>query len=276
MKAAGREIYSKPFFFSLLLHLVVFIVLVASFDFNSTMPVLQNSDQNTEIINAMVMNAPSVKSNLAPIPQHVVPRHVVAKPSPPEKSPEKPVVTQIKKQAIAISDKKQNKINQDKIAQQMLQDIKKQAKHEKKIKQKALAAAFEKEMKQMTAKSIQRQLLQEQKNIAGARAQKVRGEVDKYKALILQVISQNWLVPSSVDKKLYAQLLVRVAPGGVVLEVQVIKSSGDDSLDRSARAAIFKSSPLPVPPDRDAFEPFRQFVLKVKPENILSADSWSS
>jgi colicin import membrane protein len=40
------------------------------------------------------------------------------------------------------------------------------------------------------------------------------------------------------------------------------------TLDRSARAAVFKASPLPVPKEPDAFEAFRQFILKVKPELI--------
>jgi colicin import membrane protein len=248
----------------------------------------------------MVMDAPpQPPAKVIPQPQHVIPKPMSptpptpptpqpAKPTLPEpvkevvqpKPLEKPQITQPKKDAIAISDKKQKKREQDKIAKQLLSDIKQQANKEKKVKEKAkeraLAAAFEKEMKQLKTKSIQRQMLQEQKQLAGARSQKMQGEVNKYKALILQAISQNWIVPGSVDKSLYAQLLIRVAPGGVVLDVQVVKSSGDESLDRSVRAAVFKSSPLPVPHDAEAFDEFRQFVLKVKPENILSPDSWSS
>jgi colicin import membrane protein len=158
----------------------------------------------------------------------------------------------------------------------MLADIQKQTHKEKKIKQKSIASEFEKDMKQMAARSLQQDMLQEQKKMAGARAQQVRGQVDKYKALILQTISQNWLIPPSVNKNLYAELMIRVAPGGVVLDVQVIKSSGDEGLDHSAQTAVFKSSPLPVPKDSDAFEPFRQFVLKVKPKDILNTENWES
>ncbi len=269
----GKEKYSQPFFFSLLLHIIVVILLIVSFDFQSKMAVLKKSDQNTEIVNAMVMDAPSTPTKVIPRPERIIPKPLIAKPPQPVKPQEKPDITQSQKQAIAIADKKEKKKEQDRIAKQLLSDIKKQTNQQKKVKQKALAAEFEKEMKQLAAKSIQRQMLQEKARIDGARTQKMQGEVDKYKALISQAISQNWIIPGSVDKRLSAQLLIRVAPGGVVLDVQVVKSSGDESLDRSARAAVFKASPLPVPVDSDEFAPFRQFVLKVKPENILNLDN---
>ena len=104
------------------------------------------------------------------------------------------------------------------------------------------------------------------------RSQQLQGVVDKYKALILQAISRQWLVPGGIDKEISCQLLIRLAPGGVVLDVQLVKSSGSSALDRSARDAVFKASPLPVPAESDVFESFRQFVLKVKPENVFTAD----
>jgi len=128
-------------------------------------------------------------------------------------------------------------------------------------------------MNDIKAKSLQQQMLQEQKRLASVMTQQTRGVVDKYRALILQTISQRWIIPPNVDKHLTAELLVRLAPGGLVLDVELIKSSGDEALDRSARAAVFKSSPLPVPTDTDAFESFKQFVLKVKPENVLLTDN---
>jgi colicin import membrane protein len=93
--------------------------------------------------------------------------------------------------------------------------------------------------------------------------------INKYKALILQAISEHWIIPTQVNKKLSCELMIRLAPSGNVLDVQVTKTSGDPSLDSSARAAVLKASPLPVPSKGSEFEPFRQFVLKVKPENIL-------
>ncbi len=281
-----KEKYSKSFFFSVLFHVVIISIFIVSFDFSSPPPVLQNTNQNTEIINAMVLDSPptpSAKSTKI-VDRPVSPTRPVSPPvrpvSPPAPTPqEKPKIEQIAQKTIAIPDKNLKKLQQEKIAQQLLADLQSQTEKQKKlkqkqVKQKEVAAAFAKEIKNLAERSLQQQMQQEQKRIAGARAQQTQGIVDKYKALILQAISQNWLVPSNVNKKLFAELLIRVAPGGVVLDVQVIKSSGDEGLDRSARTAVLKASPLPVPSDADAFEPFRQFVLKVKPENVLTQDAW--
>lgn len=270
----------KSLYISIFLHVVILFALIVSFNLNSAMPVLENSQQNLQVVNAMVMDAPQpLKTKPQPLP----PKPVIAKvepkkitPPPPTPAPPKPEPV-VKKQAIAILPKKEKKLQQNKIAEQLLSDLRKETlKHKKNNKQKEIEQAFQQEMKQLTAKSLQQQMQQEQKRIAGARMQATQGVVDKYKALILQAISQNWLVPSTVDKKLSAELLIHLAPGGTVLDVQVIKSSGDESLDRSAQAAVFKASPLPVPRESDAFESFRQFVLKVKPENILNSDSWQT
>lgn len=268
--------YQKHLLFSILLHVVLLTILVVSFEFSSTMPVVSNADK---VIEAMIIDAPLSPKKIIqkPIPEPPAP--------PPPKETPKPVQTKVvpppkKPDAVAIPDKKQQKLQEDLLQKELLADMQKQQeKQQKKIKQKNLQAEFEKEMKDLTAKVVKNQqvqhpMAQEQKRVASALTAQSKGVVDKYKALILQAISQHWLVPSGVDKKRVAELLIRVAPGGVVLDVQLTKSSGDDALDRSARAAVLKSSPLPVPADPEAFEPFRQFVLKVKPENVLASDSW--
>ncbi len=282
---------AKPknaFYFSLALHLIVLTIFVVSFDFSAPMPVVENS-ANKEVINAVVMDAPHTLSKTiqkptlpTPIAQpHLKP--VEPKPSQSNIKPSvepklikpinKPQVVPVTKPVIAISNKKQIKTKENLIQKQLLADLKKQTQHQKKIKQTTIQAEFEKEMNEVKAKSLQQQMLQEQKRLANVMTQQTRGVVDKYKALILQTISQHWIIPTNVDKHLTAELLIRLAPGGLVLDVELIKSSGDEALDRSARAAVFKSSPLPVPTDTDAFASFKQFVLKVKPENVLLTDS---
>lgn len=258
-----QQHYQKHFIYSLLLHILLLAVLVVSFEFSAPMPVVNNTDK--EAIEAVVMDPMPTSSKMIqkplPIPQPV---------KPPE--PVKPIVPPKKEESIAIPDK-QKTLKEDSIQKELLADLKKQhEKQIKKIKQKDLQAEFEKEMQSLQAKALQQQ--KDQKRIANQRTQQAKGVVDKYKALILQSISQHWRIPNNVDKKRTALLLIKLAPGGMVLDVQLTKSSGDDALDRSARAAVLKSSPLPVPPDPDAFEPFRQFILKVKPENVLASDSW--
>ena len=94
------------------------------------------------------------------------------------------------------------------------------------------------------------------------------GVVDKYKALIINAISQKWILPDNADSNMSSQFRIRLAPNGAVLDVSLIKSSGDSILDRSARAAIYKASPLPVPAETKLFNLFRDISLTVRPGNV--------
>lgn len=106
---------------------------------------------------------------------------------------------------------------------------------------------------------------------AAANAEKqaqIAGEVDKYKALILNAIGRNWILPENVNSSLSSQFKIRLAPDGAVLEVTLTRSSGDPILDRSAQTAIYKASPLPVPTEIEAFNVFRDISLTVRPEQV--------
>lgn len=100
------------------------------------------------------------------------------------------------------------------------------------------------------------------------REARIAGEVDKYKALIVNAIGRNWILPENVDSTLSSQFRIRLAPDGAVLEVTLTRSSGDPLLDRSAQTAIRKASPLPVPTDATTFNMFRDISLTVRPEQV--------
>mgnify|MGYP006282988597 CR=1 FL=1 len=100
-----------------------------------------------------------------------------------------------------------------------------------------------------------------------ANQQRMAGEVDKYKALILNAIRDRWILPENIDPGLSSQFVIRLAPTGAVLDVRLTRSSGDSLLDRSAQAAIYKASPLPVPTDTTTFNMFREISLTVRPSN---------
>ena len=109
------------------------------------------------------------------------------------------------------------------------------------------------------------------KQQAAANAEKqarVAGEVDKYKALIVNAIGRHWILPDNADSALSSQFRIRLAPDGAVLEVSLTRSSGDALLDRSAQTAIYKASPLPVPTDSETFALFRDISLTVRPEQV--------
>jgi colicin import membrane protein len=54
------------------------------------------------------------------------------------------------------------------------------------------------------------------------------------------------------------------------LDVKISRSSGNDALDRSAMAAVFKASPLPVPTDPTLLASFRELNLILRPDAVVS------
>lgn len=122
-----------------------------------------------------------------------------------------------------------------------------------------------KAQKELAAKEAQRKA--QQAAVDQQHAAQMSGEVNKYKALIIQAISQHWILPENVNRQLYSQFRIQLAPNGQVLSVSLIRSSGDPVLDRSAQAAIYKASPLPLPTDSAMFNLFRDISLTVRPES---------
>ena len=204
--------------------------------------------------------------------------------APPKKIAAKTEAPPAAKDAIALNTEKEKKKEKKEIkkeiketkltvkpifGQDLLADIKKETRKQKKKQEVALQNQFKKTLQEQSEKSLRQQLLNENIKLKSQEAHMSQGEINKYKALIVQAISENWLVPPGVNQRLACELIIRVGKGGRVLNVEVSKSSGDQALDRSARAAVLKSSPLPVPSDEAEFNAFRQFALKVKPENVL-------
>lgn len=113
-----------------------------------------------------------------------------------------------------------------------------------------------------------RQAALQQAAADAAKKAHLAGEVNKYKAMILNAISRQWIIPENVGSGLSSQFRIHLAPDGAVVEVHLTRSSGDTVLDRSAQTAIFKASPLPVPNDSETFELFRDISLTVRPENV--------
>lgn len=289
---------SRYLFLSIILHVMIVLFFVLGFETMSPLAVLENTNQQ-DVISAVVLGD-TAKSKILPHDQPKPPPVKAIKPKPlpepnVEEAPSPPVLkkntaietnieTKPTPDAIALSlkkpKKKEEKIAKEKkdtklnikpiFGQDLLADIKKETHKQKKKQEKALEEQFKKTLQAQSEKSLRQQLLNDDIKLKSQEAHMSQGEVNKYKSLIVQAISENWLVPPGTNKRLACELMIRVAKGGRVLDVQVLKSSGDQALDRSARAAVLKSSPLPVPTDEEEFNTFRQFALKVRPENVLS------
>jgi colicin import membrane protein len=57
---------------------------------------------------------------------------------------------------------------------------------------------------------------------------------------------------------------VTQATGGTVVDVQIGDCNGDAAVRESVANAVYKSSPLPAPPDPRLFQ--RELILDFKPE----------
>jgi colicin import membrane protein len=143
-----------------------------------------------------------------------------------------------------------------------------QSQDKKALEKKRALAKLAKERQQATAKALNDQLQDEQQQLSAEDSRANQGELDKYKAMILSSIGHHWLVPPGTNKELSCQLLIHLGPGGVVLDVTTVKSSGDEVLDHSAQTAVMKASPLPVPTEATKFNQFRELRLTVRPEQV--------
>lgn len=120
-------------------------------------------------------------------------------------------------------------------------------------------------------KAMLDELQAEQQKISATISAQQALEIAKYKARIISSIAQNWRVPHKTDKSLSCELLIHVGPGGTVLDVSTLRSSGHSLMDRSAQTAVYKASPLPVPSDPKLFNSFRELRLTVRPEQVISS-----
>lgn len=176
----------------------------------------------------------------------------------------KQLAQQKAEQEKALADMKNQKIQ---LQKQQQQEADKLAELQKK---KSAELARAEQIKQAQAKqdlANKQQAASQQAALDAQKNARLAGAVDKYKALIINAISRQWILPENANSSLSSQFRIRLAPNGVVLEVSLTRSSGDAILDRSAQSAIYKASPLPVPSDPDTFNLFRDISLTVRPEN---------
>lgn len=194
---------------------------------------------------------------------------VIVKPELVEKSPV--TLSSKRKPPKLVNTSSDIKSNLKKLAPSQKKHSDKLVQHKSNIMEKKKHPVVSKKSLQLAQKNVQ-QLLQQEVNTLVKKHQLAvqnTATTEKYRHLILQSIAQQWIIPPELNKHLEAKLVVRLAPGGMVLEVIVVKSSGNAILDRSAQTAVYKASPLPVPKS-NLFNTFRQINLTVRPEGVLT------
>lgn len=148
-----------------------------------------------------------------------------------------------------------------------------QALKEAQAKAQALAVqkkeSLAKQLAALQQKQQSEQWSSDHQQVSSALTQYQQGVINQYTQQVARAIQPYWYVTRDIDKNLTSEFLIRVAPDGTVLSVTLTASSGQTALDRSARLAIMKASPLPVPKDAELFDKFREFTLIMSPKNVI-------
>jgi colicin import membrane protein len=273
---------------ALILHAVVFVLLFSSLKFYATtakpmMAYVPKAHQE-KIVNAVTVNQQKVQAAIKKIKAEKKAKHDAqvawerklarkARRAKQQRVQEQKRVTKLKTQRKKLERqrRKQAKAASSKIAQmkgeqQKLQRQLSALKEQQQTLQEANAISTNKQAES----NLQNQIQAEETQIAAAKASYINSEVGRYKALITNALGQRWIMPLHLDKKLSTLLLIKLAPGGVVLDVKILKGSGNKVLDRSVVTAVWKASPLPVPSNAEVFDQFRELHLTVKPEGLLN------
>ncbi len=104
--------------------------------------------------------------------------------------------------------------------------------------------------------------------INAQQADKEQKAVISYSAKIKQLVESVWRTPPSAKHDDSVTIRVYLVPTGEVTEVQLVESSGNKALDRSAIQAVWRVAQFPVPDDSVIFEKnFRKITLSLIPSN---------
>jgi colicin import membrane protein len=107
-------------------------------------------------------------------------------------------------------------------------------------------------------------LNEESGKVASAKAKASTDKAQReYENKIRVKIRGNIVLPGSISGNPEARFMVDQLPSGEVMDVKLLHSSGNASLDTAIERAIRKSSPLPLPSDPSLFE--RQIEIRYRP-----------
>ena len=135
--------------------------------------------------------------------------------------------------------------------QRQLEEEKQDKERKKKELEEKMKAEAEQMAKEQQAAALRKAELQKQQTL-----------MEKHMTLIENKVYQKWIKPPNIQRGLISELRVKLIPSGDVIDVQLIKSSGDAVYDKSCIQAVKAASPLPLPPAKEGlFETFRNLRL---------------
>ena len=126
------------------------------------------------------------------------------------------------------------------------------------------SAILEEQQKLAQAAKVRAEEEARKRVIAEAVAAKER-QLAQYIERIKQKIKTRVVLPPGMSSNPEAVYSVTLLPGGDVLEIKLVKSSGVPAYDAAVERAIRAAEPLPVPSDPDLFQRLRQVNYKFRP-----------
>jgi len=128
--------------------------------------------------------------------------------------------------------------------------------------------AEERRKKEEAEAKLQRQMAEEAERLAAEEraqySQQLALDQAEYLNAIMRAVKREWQRPPGSSRDFLCKVLVKQIPSGDVVDVRVIKSSGNVMIDRSVEMAVRKASPLPLPENRELFD--RDLVITFVPE----------
>ncbi len=149
--------------------------------------------------------------------------------------------------------------------QQIEQELEQELEQQRVQQQRAQQQARQRQQQQALQRAMQEEEMMMQ-------AEQDEMLADSYAASIKRTVEGYWSRPASARKNMQVELAIRLVPTGEVVGVEVIRSSGNTSFDRSAVLAVKKAGRFPELKDMpsNVFEEyFRSFTLVFKPEDLL-------
>lgn len=269
----------KALIYTVAMHLLLVLFLIISVNWKNSEPAAMQAEiwtpQQLAAATATAQREAQTFGDPAPEPTPPKPEQTPPKPEPPpqpkpEPKPQpkpEPAKTPVNPKAdIAI---KQDKKNEKDKPQEKAPDKKDEKNDKKKPDTKKKSDDFLEELKREEQKlAAQKQAAQKQQ-AADARAQKeaamraqagaeakaagaerARGDDRSYLAKLKTKIRGNVILPPGLQGNPASVFRVTQLPSGEVIDVRLMKSSGNPQLDAAVERAIRKSSPLPTPEGR--------------------------
>jgi len=227
-----------PWFYSVLLHAGLMVLLVLSFHWSSSDVANLGGHNPDSVVKATVVDQGLIDQQLA-----------MLKAQQQKKQQEKQQLEQ------SITDLKQQQASNQQKLNQQLSDMQKQAQDEqdKLAKLKAEDAALSQKRKTADTAARRRQLQEEIAGEEQARDSRLASMKQKWIALITLKIHNNWVAPPNTPANLNCLVRVTQVMGGTVTNAQVPSCNGDDAVVQSIITAVYRASPLPAPPDPSLF-----------------------